>query len=63
MPEQLAIEAKCKTVAKLRKKSDIKKFANCLVIREISSKFATFFRLYKRSCYVNCLIVRCVRGV
>ena len=44
--------------ANLDKKNDIKKFQKCLVIREISSKFATFFRLYKRSRCPNLLKVK-----
>lgn len=44
--------------ANLGKKNDIKKFQKCLVIREISSKFATFFRLCKRFHCCNLLIVK-----
>lgn len=49
--------------ANLDKKNDIKKFQKCLVIREISSKFATFFRLYKRSRCRNLLKVKQMGGV
>lgn len=48
--------------ANLDKKNDIKKFQKCLVIREISSKFATFFRLYKRSRCRNLLKVKQMGG-